>query len=186
MRFHDRYMGSTRSGGGGSAPSSKSVRILIDTNEVTRTLARLSPMLNEAVRKKAIRKGFKPFVGNLKAVLMNAPYIRSGKNTHRKAIGAATRVSSPKRMAGPGSSIRAELGVQLGKKGGARAGGKQFVFPWTENGFIHKNSDRMIPGNHYGEMWGKANVNRIMQAISTEILIEARKILGMVNTSVPK
>ena len=44
----------------------------------------------------------------------------------------------------------------------------------------------MIAGNHYGEMWGKANVNRIMQAISTEILIEARKILGMGNTSVPK
>jgi len=153
---------------------------------VTRTLARLSPALNESVRKKAIRKGFKPFVANLRAVLLNAPYVRSGKKVHRKAIASATRISSPKRMGSAGAPIRAELGVQLGKKGGARARGRQFVFPWTENGFVHKHSGRMIPGNHYGEMWGKANVTKIMQAISTEILIEARKILGMVNTSVPK
>ena len=162
------------------------VKITIDTKEVTQTLARLSPALNEAVRKKAIRKGFKPFVPNLKAVLLNAPYIRSGKKIHRKGIAAATRVSSPKRMGPAGAPIRAELGVQLGKKGGARARGKQFVYPWKENGFMHKNSGRMIPGNHYGDMWGKANVARIMQTISTEILIEARKILGMGNTSVPK
>jgi len=162
------------------------VKITIDTKEVKQTLARLSPMLNEAVRKKAIRKGFKPFVANLKATLLNAPYIRGGKKIHRKGIASATKVNSPKRMGGPGSAIRAELGVQLGKKGGARARNKQFVYPWKENGFMHKNSGRMIPGNHYGEMWGKANVARIMQAISSEILIEARKILGMGNTSVPK
>ena len=83
MRFHDRYMGPTRRGSSGSVTSSSSVRITIDTDEVTRTLARLSQMLNEAVRKKAIRKGFKPFVANLRAVLLNAPYVRSGKNTHR-------------------------------------------------------------------------------------------------------
>lgn len=186
MRFHDRYMGPTRRGSSGSVTSSSSVRITIDTDEVTKTLARLSPMLNEAVRKKAIRKGFKPFVANLRAVLLNAPYVRSGKNTHRKAIASATRVSSPKRMGPAGAPIRAELGVQMGSKGGARARGRQFVFPWTENGFVHKHSGRMIPGNHYGDMWGKANVARIMQAISAEILIEARKILGMGNTSVPK
>jgi hypothetical protein len=162
------------------------VKITIDTKEVTQTLARLSPMLNEAVRKKAIRKGFKPFVPNLKSVLLNAPYIRGGKKIHRKGIASATKVNSPKRMGGPGSPIRAELGVQLGKKGGARAGGKQFVYPWKENGFMHKNSGLMVSGNHVGELWGKANVARIMRAISTEILIEARKILGMVNTSVPK
>ena len=162
------------------------VKITIDTREVTATLARLSPKLNEAVRKKAIRKGFKPFVPNLKAVLLNAPYVRTGKMKHRVAIAAATQVSSPKRMGPAGAPIRAELGVQLGKKGGARARGRQFPFPWKENGFLHKNSGRMIPGNHYGDMWGKANVVRIMQKISFEILIEARKILGMGNTSVPK
>lgn len=162
------------------------VKITIDTREVTATLARLSPKLNEAVRKKAIRKGFKPFVPNLKAVLLNAPYMRAGKMKHRVAIAAATQVSSPKRMGPAGAPIRAELGVQLGKKGGARARGRQFPYPWKENGFLHKNSGRMIPGNHYGDMWGKANVVRIMQKISFEILIEARKILGMGNTSVPK
>ena len=162
------------------------VKITIDTREVTATLARLSPKLNEAVRKKAIRKGFKPFVPNLKAVLLNAPYVRVGKMKHRVAIAAATQVSSPKRMGPAGAPIRAELGVQLGKKGGARARGRQFPYPWKENGFLHKNSGRMIPGNHYGDMWGKANVVRIMQKISFEILIEARKILGMGNTSVPK
>jgi hypothetical protein len=186
VRFHDRYMGPAGRGSGGSVGTSGAVRITIDTDEVTRTLARLSPALNESVRKKAIRKGFKPFVANLRAVLLNAPYVRSGKKVHRKAIASATRISSPKRMGPAGAPIRAELGVQLGKKGGARARGRQFVFPWTENGFVHKHSGRMIPGNHYGEMWGKANVAKIMQAISTEILIEARKILGMVNTSVPK
>jgi hypothetical protein len=162
------------------------VKITIDTKEVKQTLARLSPMLNEAVRKKAIRKGFKPFVPNLKSVLLNAPYIRGGKKIHRKGIASATKVNSPKRMGGPGSPIRAELGVQLGKKGGTRAGGKQFVYPWKENGFMHKNSGLMVSGNRVGELWGKANVARIMRAISTEILIEARKILGIGNTSVPK
>ena len=152
------------------------VKITIDTREVTATLARLSPKLNEAVRKKAIRKGFKPFVPNLKAVLLNAPYVRASKMKHRVAIAAATQVSSPKRMGPAGAPIRAELGVQLGKKGGARARGRQFPDPWKENGFVHKNSGRMIPGNHYGDMWGKANVVRIMQKISFEILIEARKI----------
>ena len=161
------------------------VKITIDTREVTATLARLSPKLNEAVRKKAIRKGFKPFVPNLKAVLLNAPYVRASKMKHRVAIAAATQVSSPKRMGPAGAPIRAELGVQLGKKGGARARGRQFPYPWKENGFMHKNSGRMIPGNHYGDMWGKANVVRIMQKISFEILIEARKSLGKGNTSVP-
>ena len=186
MRFHDRYMGPIGRGSSASVTPFSAVRVTIDTKEVRQTLARLSPMLNEAVRKKAIRKGFKPFVPNLKSLLLNAPYRRGGKKTHRKAIAHATKVSQPKRMAGPGSSIRAELGVQLGKKGGARAGGKQFVYPWTENGFMHRNSGRKIEGNHYGYMWGKANVAKIMQAISAEILIEARKILGMANTSVPK
>ena len=123
MRFHDRYMGPAGRGSGGSVGTSGAVRITIDTDEVTRTLARLSPALNEAVRKKAIRKGFKPFVTNLRAVLLNAPYIRSGKKVHRKAIASATRISSPKRMGPAGAPIRAELGVQLGKKGGARARG---------------------------------------------------------------
>jgi hypothetical protein len=162
------------------------VKITIDTREVTATLARLSPKLNEAVRKKAIRKGFKPFVPNLKAVLLNAPYVRVSKMKHRVAIAAATQVSSPKRMGPAGAPIRAELGVQLGKKGGARARGRQFPYPWKENGFHHKNSGRMVQGNHYGDMWGKANVVRIMEKISFEILIEARKILGTGNTSVPK
>tara|TARA_R110000868_G_scaffold162715_1_gene394159 strand:+ start:2122 stop:2682 length:561 start_codon:yes stop_codon:yes gene_type:complete len=186
MRFHDRFISATRRGGGNSVTSSGSVRITIDTDEVTKTLSRLSPMLNEAVRKKAIRKGFKPFVPNLKAVLLNAPYIRSGKKVHRKAIASATRVSSPKRMGPAGAPIRAELGVIMGRKGGARAKGRQFVYPWTEGGFVHHNSGRFVAGNHYGQLWGRANISRITQAISSEILIEARKILGMGNTSVPK
>ncbi len=158
------------------------VTVTIDTKEVRETLRRLSPALNEAVRKKAIRKAARPFVATLKALWVSAPY--KGKNPHRRAIAAATKVSSPKRLAsGPGAPIRAELGVVLGKKGGARAGGMQYVYPWLENGFNHKASGKFIPGSRRSLAWSHANINGFMTAIATEILIEARKILGAKNVA---
>lgn len=158
------------------------VTVTVDTKEVRDTLRRLSPRLNEAVRKKSIRKAAKPFTAALKALWINAPY--RGKNPHRKAIAAATKISSPKRTAGGQSApIRAEIGVVLGKKGGARAGGMQYVYPWLENGFNHKGSGKFIPGSHRSDTWGKSSVNAFMQSIAREVLTEARKILGAVNVS---
>jgi len=157
------------------------VKVTVDTKEVRDTLRRLSPRLNESVRKKAIRKAAKPFTAALKALWVSAPY--KGKNPHRKAIAAATKLNSPKRMGGEGAPIRVELGVVLGKKGGARAKGMQYVYPWLENGFKHKASGKFIPGSHRSLAWSKANVSAFMQSIATEILVEARKILGAANVA---
>ena len=87
------------------------VKVTVDTKEVRDTLRRLSPRLNESVRKKAIRKAAKPFTASLKALWVSAPY--KGKNPHRKAIAAATKLNSPKRMGGEGAPIRVELGVAI-------------------------------------------------------------------------
>lgn len=157
------------------------VKVKIDTKEVRDILRRLSPRLNESVRKKAIRKAAKPFTASLKALWISAPY--RGKNPHRKAIGAATKLSSPKRMGGEGAPIRVELGVVLGKKGGARAKGMQYVYPWLENGFKHKASGKFIPGSNRSLAWSRVNVNAFMRSIANEILIEARKILGAKNVA---
>jgi hypothetical protein len=157
------------------------VKVTVDTKEVRDILRRLSPRLNESVRKKAIRKAAKPFTAALKALWISAPY--KGKNPHRKAIAAATKLNSPKRMGGEGSPIRVELGVILGKKGGARAKGMQYVYPWLENGFKHKASGKFIPGSKRSLAWGTANVNAFMRSIATEILVEARKILGAKNVA---
>jgi len=155
------------------------VKVKVDTDEVRRTMAKIPARLNESIRKKAIRAAAKPYTAALKALWISAPY--KGKPPHRKAIAAATKLNSPKRMGGEGSSIRAELGVVLGKKGGSRAKGMQYVYPWLENGFNHKASGKFIPGSHRSLQWSMGNVNGFMQAISREILIEAKKILGASN-----
>ncbi len=157
------------------------VKVTVDTKVVRDTLRRLSPRLNESVRKKAIRKAAKPFTASLKALWVSAPY--KGKNPHRKAIAAATKLNSPKRMGGEGAPIRVELGVVLGKKGGARAKGMQYVYPWLENGFKHKASGKFIAGSHRSLAWSRSNVSAFMQSIATEILVEARKILGAANVA---
>ena len=157
------------------------VKVKIDTKEVRDILRRLSPRLNESVRKKAIRKAAKPFTASLKALWISAPY--KGKNPHRKAIASATKLNSPKRMGGEGAPIRVELGVVLGKKGGAKAKGMQYVYPWLENGFKHKASGKFIPGSNRSLAWGQVNVNAFMRSIANEILIEARKILGAKNVT---
>lgn len=158
------------------------VTITVDTKEVRETLRRLSPRLNEAVRKKAIRKAAKPFTAALKALWISAPY--RGKNPHRRAIAAATKISSPKRtIGGESAPIKSELGVVLGQKGGTRAGGMQYVYPWLENGFNNKSAGKFIPGSHRSLTWSQANTSAFMQSIAIEILVEARKILGAKNVS---
>jgi len=155
------------------------VKVTVDTAEVRRTMAKLPAKLNEAIRKSAIRKAAKPFTADLKRLWLSASY--SGKSPHRRAISYATKLNSPKRMGGEGSSIRAELGVVLGAKGGSKAKGMQYVYPWLENGFNHKSSGNFIPGSHRSLQWSMGVVNGFMQAISREIIAEAKKILGAAN-----
>ena len=157
------------------------VKVSVDTAEVRRTMAKLPEKLNESIRKSAMRKAAKPYTADLKRLWLSATY--SGKSPHRRAIAYATKLNSPKRMGGPGSSIRVELGVVLGKKGGSKAKGMQYPYPWLENGFNHKSSGKFIPGSHRSLQWSMGVVNGFMQAISREILIEAKKILGASNVA---
>ena len=136
--------------------------------------------LSESIRKKAIRAGLQPYVKTLRQKWKSSLY--RGKAPHRKAIAAATQLSSPKRIgSGDTATIRAELGVQYGRKGGAKARGRQRIYHLLEQGFNHVGAGRAVPGANRSLAWAQANLSRAMESISDEIIVQAGKALGAKN-----
>ena len=156
------------------------IRVRVDTAKTQKVLSALPRNLSESVRKKAIRKAFQPYVKTLRQAWRSAMY--RGKDTHRKAIAAATKLASPKRMgSGDTATIRAQMGIQYGYKGGAKARGRQRIYHLLEGGFRHKASGKTIPGRYISKRWGAANVGNMMNDLAAEIIAEARKALGVKN-----
>jgi hypothetical protein len=153
------------------------IKFTADSSSAQAVLNGLPRALSESIRKKAIRAALQPYVKTLRQRWQSAIY--RGKAPHRKAIAAATQLSSPKRIgSGDTATIRAALGVQYGRKGGAKARGRQRVYHLLEQGFKHVGSGRSIPGANRSLAWSQANLSRAMQDVADQIIIQARKALG--------
>jgi hypothetical protein len=153
------------------------IKFTADSSSAQAVLNGLPRALSESIRKKAIRAALQPYVKTLRQKWQSSPY--RGKAPHRKAIAAATQLSSPKRIgSGDTATIRAALGVQYGRKGGAKARGRQRIYHLLEQGFKHVGSGRSIPGANRSLAWSHANLSRAMQDVADQIIIQARKALG--------
>ena len=156
------------------------IKFTADSSAAQAVLNGLPRALSESIRKKAIRAALQPYVKTLRQKWQSSPY--RGKAPHRKAIAAATQLSSPKRIgSGDTATIRAALGVQYGRKGGAKARGRQRVYHLLEQGFRHVASGRSIAGANRSLAWSHANLARAMQDVADQIIIQARKALGAKN-----
>ena len=174
------------------------VRFTVDDRAVREALAKLPERLNERARKNGIRRAMAPHVRALKAVSTSAP--GRGRKLHRKAIAAATKFDVRRGGAGPSAPLVVRLGVQYGSKGGARAKGRQRVFHLLEGGFRHYGKSKrytnkgktgrvargtpviaasvgMKPGNRRYGTYARTNLREVMNAISREVLAEARRLL---------
>ena len=152
------------------------IKIRVDDKALRETLARLPERLNERARKTGARRALAPFVKQLAALWAAAPY--QGKAVHRKAIASATQLDVRRVGGSPMSPLRARIGVRYGRKGGARAKGRQRIWHLLEGGFRHQTAGRKIPGAFRSYRWGRQALQRAMQAVSRETLVEARKLLG--------
>jgi hypothetical protein len=156
------------------------IKFTADSSSAQAVLNGLPRALSESIRKKAIRAALQPYVKTLRQKWQSSSY--RGKAPHRKAIAAATQLSSPKRIgSGDTATIRAALGVQYGRKGGAKARGRQRVYHLLEQGFRHVASGRSIAGANRSLAWSHANLARAMQDVADQIIIQARKALGAKN-----
>lgn len=156
------------------------IKLKVESLKAQEVLNGLPGKLSESIRKKAIRAALQPYVKTLRSTWASARY--RGRATHRKAIAAATKLEPPKRIgSGDTATIRARLGIQYGRKGGGKARGRQRIYHLLEGGFSHVGSGRSIPGAQRSKAWSAANLNRAMQAVSEQILIEATKALGGAN-----
>ena len=153
------------------------IRLKVDTARTAKVLNGLPRNLSESIRKKAIRAAFQPYVKTLRQAWRGARF--KGKETHRKAIAAATKLASPKRIgSGDTARIRAQMGIQYGFKGGSKARGRQRIYHLLESGFKHKAGGFPIMGKHISKRWGEANLSRMMNDLAEQIILQAKKALG--------
>jgi len=175
------------------------VRLTVDDRAVREALAKLPERLNERARKNGIRRAMSPHARALKAVATSAP--GRGRKLHRRAIASATKFDVRRGGVGPTAPLVVRLGVQYGRKGGARAKGRQRVFHLLEGGFRHYGSsgrytnkgkagrigrDKPViaatvgfkPGNRRFFNYAQSNLGRVMADITREVLAEARRLLA--------
>jgi hypothetical protein len=159
----------------------------VNDAELRATLAKLPTRLLTNVRKRGIRKPLTKVRADLRALWRKAKF--RGKAPHRKAIAAATRIDIRRVR---GNAIRGKVGVEYGRKGGARARGMQRIYHLLESGFRHKSARqagllgavrgalgiaKRIPGRNISAGYVRNNGKRIYQEISRAILVEARAAL---------
>ncbi len=152
------------------------LKITVDTKELQKTLERLPANLNERVRKKGARKALAPFTKEMAALWRSASY-RGKKATHRRAIASATQLDIRRLGGNATAPLRSRIGVRYGKKGGARAKGRQRVYHLLELGFQHKAAGKRIPGAYRSLAWAQRSLQRASNAMAAEVLTEARKLL---------
>lgn len=159
----------------------------VDDAEVRAVLEQLPKRIANNVRKRGMRKPLAKVRDGLRRLWRSAKF--RGKAPHRKAIAAATRIDIRRGQRG---IIRGIVGVQYGKKGGARAKGRQRVYHLLEGGFKHTTSrgkgllgairsavgiGNRVPGRGISARFARANAKRIYKEISQSILAEARTAL---------
>lgn len=115
--------------------STTALKITVDDKALRETLAKLPERLNERARKNGARRALAPFAKSLGRIWASAQY--RGKATHRKAIQAATQLDIRRMGSGPKSTLRTQIGIRYGYKGGARAAGRQRIYHLLELGFRH-------------------------------------------------
>jgi len=147
----------------------------VNDAELRATLAKLPTRLVANVRKRGIRKPLTKVRADLRALWRKAKF--RGKPPHRKAISSATRIDIRRVR---NNVIRGKVGVEYGRKGGARAKGMQRIYHLLESGFKHKSAAgiaKRISGRNISAGYVRANGKRIYQEISRAILVEARAAL---------
>lgn len=152
------------------------VKIKVDDAKVRAMLATLSPQVNEQVRKKGARNALGPFLKNLRGLWRSAAF--RGKPTHRRAIASATRVDIRRKGSGPTAPLQIRMGVQYGRKGGARARGRQRIWHLLENGFRHR-SGTVVAGRRISTRFATSNIGKIGDAITRETFAAAKSVLRM-------
>jgi hypothetical protein len=143
--------------------------------EVRKALNALPTNVSQRVRKKGMRTALRPVREDLRRIWRSA--IFRGKPLHRRAIANATRIDVRRHGSGPRAIVVGEVGAVYGRKGGARARGRQRVWHLLEDGFQHKTARRKLPGRKLSTTYVRSNMRRILTSISRETLREARAIL---------
>lgn len=165
--------------GFGKRPKADLLRIRVDSAAVRQALTKLPPRLNEAVRKRAARKVFRPYVRELATKWLTANF-RGPSAKHRLAISAATELDVRRMGSGPEAPIRARLGVRYGRKAKANGltKGRQKVFHLLESGFRHKQAKKRIVGRYISFAWARSSLGKITKQLSDATLVEAHKELA--------
>lgn len=112
----------------------KPVKVTVDTQTVDKLLGQMPRRMNEAIRKRAMRSALAPAQKELRKRWAAAMF--RGKKPHRKAIAAATQIDVRRMGSGDSATIQGAVGVRYGRKGGARAAGRQKVWHLLEHGFF--------------------------------------------------
>lgn len=150
-------------------------RITLDDSGVARAMARLNEAgTGEAVRKKALRNAMRPFVKLLRLRWQSASFKRGGRGLHRAAIVSAT-LSDVRRRGAKGAPVAGTIGVQYGRRGGAKARGFQRVYHLIEAGFVHYATGRRIPGRNISAAWANGRLPLILERIRVELLAQIQE-----------
>lgn len=160
------------------------VRIIstLQADDVKAALRGLAPKVQERVLRKGMRKGLKPLQDALRAGWRSAPY--RGRPTHRRAIAAATQVDV--RRAGKPGELQGRVGVMYGRKGGARAAGRQRVWHLLENGHRLMSGRRseksrkvvgFVAGAFRSQKIVRSMIGSTMRRVRDEVLDAARAAL---------
>lgn len=164
-----------------------SLRLTVQDAELRRVLERLPKQIVTNVRKRGMRKPLMKVRDDLRRLWRKAKF--RGKAPHRRAIASATRIDIRRVK---NNNIRGIVGVQYGKKGGARAQGRQRVYHLLESGFKHTSAKqsgiigsvrgalgmrKRIRGRGISSGYVKANGARVFREISQSVLREARAAL---------
>lgn len=160
------------------------LRYTVADQEVRRALERLPKQMANNVRKRGMRKPLMKVRDDLRRLWRKAKF--RGKSPHRRAIASSTRIDIRRVQHG---NIRGIVGVHYGKKGGARAAGRQRIYHLLESGFKHRSAKqsgvigavrsalgmrRRIRGRGISAGYVRANGARVFREISQSILREAR------------
>jgi len=148
-----------------------SVKFKFESNAVPRLQA-LPRQMNERIRKKALRGALQPVRDDLRRLWKAEPF--RGKPRHRRAIADATQFDIRR---GPNNTIQAAVGVRYGKRGGARASGRQRVWHLLEHGFRHVKSGTRIAGRRVSTEYVAQNRERIFERISANVVAAAAEVL---------
>jgi hypothetical protein len=114
--------------------STKAIKVSVDTREVKALLEKMPRRMSESIRKKAMRAALLPAQKELRRIWAAAAF--RGKRPHRKAIVSATQIDVRRHGSGDLATIQGAVGVRYGRKGGARAAGRQKVWHLLEHGFF--------------------------------------------------